>query len=303
VAERRGNETTMLLTGGSGYLGRAVVARAPEALHATCFQSEGVGLPADRTHRIDLRDGSAVRALVERLGPRVLIHTAASDRTEESAASIVPAARHLAGIAGELGIRLLHVSTDLVHDGESAPYADDAPARPLSAYGERKARAEEIVRELAPDHVVVRTSLLFGFEPLDRQTRWIAEGVREGKEVRLFTDELRCPIPAGTLAAALLELARLPFRGTLNVASPGPIDRFRFGLALLEALGIDPGDRVRRSTIAESGLVRPRDLTLDVRRAREILTTELVPAAVAMRRLTRPDRVGAPPPGPRERTP
>ncbi len=65
------------------------------------------------------------------------------------------------------------------------------------------------MREACPGAAVVRTSLLLRADPPDRTTAWVVDSLRRGEPVRLFTDELRCPIAAADLAAQLWELAAL----------------------------------------------------------------------------------------------
>ncbi|MGH2522186.1 MAG: hypothetical protein ACRDH2_06750, partial [Anaerolineales bacterium] len=112
--------------------------------------------------------------------------------------------------------------------------------------------------------------------PLDHQTRWLVEGVQRGERVTLFTDEIRCPVHVHDLCAALLELAARPgLHGPLNLAGPQPLNRWDFGMKLLGALGLTPGPNVVRGSARESGLVRPRNLTLLSGRARQLLRSPL----------------------------
>ena len=116
--------------------------------------------------------------------------------------------------------------------------------------------------------------------------RALVDGAQSGKDVGLFRDEIRCPIHVDDLARALVELAVLSRRGVLHVAGPEPLDRFSFGSALLEALGIERPANVRETTIEAAGLKRPRDLTLDCTLARQSLSTRLRGAREAL--LARP---------------
>ena len=57
----------------------------------------------------------------------------------------------------------MHVSTDLVFDGEKGePYVEDDAPNPLSDYGRAKLDAERGVLEAHPGALVVRTSLIYG---------------------------------------------------------------------------------------------------------------------------------------------
>jgi dTDP-4-dehydrorhamnose reductase len=181
-------------------------------------------------------------------------------------AVVVEGTRHLANACASAGAHLIHLSTDVVFDGEGAPYTEDDPLSPLHAYGRAKAAAEEIVADLCPDAVIVRTSLIYGFEPLDPRTRWVVDSIRTGELITLFVDELRCPVWVEQLAAALLELAARREAGIWHVAGPQPLSRYEFGERLAGFFGVDPAE-ITPGVSRASGLLRPRDCRLDVRKA------------------------------------
>ena len=268
----------LLVTGGAGYLGTHLLPRAVEAGWEVCAATFTRPAPAGRhrERRLDLTDAAAVRAVFAEERPDAVIHTACSNRTPANIAAIAPAARAVAEAAQALGTRLVHVSTDLVFDGEHAPYADEARVGPVMPYGAAKAEAEAIVAGACPTAAIVRPSLIWSLDPLDHQTGWLVEGARRGTGVTLFTDEIRCPVHLDDLAAALLELAARPdLHGPLNLAGPQALNRWEFGRRLLEALGVPRGPNVVPLNVAESGLVRARNLTLVSRRAEAALRARL----------------------------
>jgi dTDP-4-dehydrorhamnose reductase len=63
--------------------------------------------------------------------------------------------------------RFIHISTDVISDGENAPYDERAQPNPITSYGESKARGERAVISAHPEAVIVRTSLIYGFDPMD----------------------------------------------------------------------------------------------------------------------------------------
>ena len=82
---------------------------------------------------------------------------------QQDAPTIVQGSAAVAAAAHRSGARLVHLSTDLVFDGEQgAPYEEDADPRPVSAYGAAKLEAERIVARAHPEALLVRTSLLYG---------------------------------------------------------------------------------------------------------------------------------------------
>ncbi len=121
----------------------------------------------------------------------------------------------------------------------------------------------------------MRTSLIYGWRPTwDRQTRWVVGDLKAGEPVRLFTDELRCPIWVESLAAALVELATRDYTGVLHVAGVQTLSRYKFGRRLARFHGVDPAPIIPTLS-RESGLNRPLDCTLDSSRARSLLSTPL----------------------------
>jgi dTDP-4-dehydrorhamnose reductase len=142
------------------------------------------------------------------------------------------------------------------------------------AYGQAKADMERALLKMDTDVVLVRTSLILTLEPMGKHVRWIADALRRGEQLDLFTDELRCPIWNDELAAALLELASLDYRGLLHVAGPEVTHRYALGLAIADHFDLD-SSLLTPTLSAESGLNRPLDCTLDSARAYSLLTTPI----------------------------
>src|SRR6185436_17241187 len=69
-------------------------------------------------------------------------------------------ARHLAELCAASGAALVHVSTDLVFDGEKGGYGEEDDARPRSVYGVTKLESERAVQTIADANAaVLRLSL------------------------------------------------------------------------------------------------------------------------------------------------
>ncbi|RMH03743.1 MAG: SDR family oxidoreductase [Nitrospirae bacterium] len=268
---------TLLITGGAGYLGQHLVAQATGwHVHATYLHTPPPVF-SGTFHHCDLTNYTHLAHLLARVRPDVIIHTACSNQTPANIEAIVPAARHLASLASQQAIRLIHLSTDMVFDGTNPPYSEDSPRTPLTPYGYAKARAEEIIQELCPQAVLVRSSLIYGISPLDHQTRWLVGHLDRGEPVTLFTDEIRCPIWVDNLVSALLELATLPYTGILHITGPQALSRWEFALGMLALVNRQSSRSLFvASTIAQAGLTRPRNLTLTVHKAQALLRTPLL---------------------------
>ena len=92
----------------------------------------------------------------------------------------------------------MHISTDYVFDGESrSPYEEKAPASPLNVYGLSKLSGEYFVRHLCENHVVVRSSGLYGLRGASAKGgNFVETMLRLGDErgtVLVVTDQILTP--------------------------------------------------------------------------------------------------------------
>ena len=161
----------VLLTGGVGQLGQALIASQPPELELIATsRSGGSGLLA-----LDLADADACRAAVQQHRPDWVLNAGAYtavDRAEQEPALAqavnagAPAAfaEALAALDRRDGAggRLLQVSTDFVFNGEQSwPYGPEQSVDPLGVYGASKAAGEAAALAL-PGARVLRTSWVYG---------------------------------------------------------------------------------------------------------------------------------------------
>jgi dTDP-4-dehydrorhamnose reductase len=266
----------ILVTGGSGYLGASLLrfihaSRPGVSLFGTYFSNPS-SLDFSPLFQLDLRDRTSLEQIVRACDPQVIIHTAAQmhGSLQDLCRVNAEASGALARLAERSNTRLIHLSTDVIFDGRRGGYGEEDVPNPLTDYAKSKLDAEREVQSMGTETVIVRTSLIYGFSPLDPRSR----AVLNGEMPRLFTDERRNPIWIDTLCAALLELCESDYTGVLHVAGGQSLSRYEFGIKLVRALGGDT-TRLIPSRVQESGLVRPLDCSLDCTRAKRLLTTDL----------------------------
>lgn len=162
----------------------------------------------------DLATPAACATAIDRLRPSAVINAAAYtavDRAEqdEPMATTVngTAPGTMARTCADLGIPLLHVSTDYVFDGSGTqPWAETDPTQPINAYGRSKRTGEEAVRAAGGAHVILRTSWVFS--PHGRnfvKTMLRLAGTHD--RLSVVDDQIGGPTPASAIAAALLGLS------------------------------------------------------------------------------------------------
>ncbi|WP_235537209.1 sugar nucleotide-binding protein [Nocardioides sp. Soil805] len=250
-----------MVTGGRhGYLGGHVVDAARAAGHDV--------VPVG-TADADVRDAAAVDALVARVRPDAVVHTAYVQADWHVTAT---GSAHLAVAAARQGARMVLVSSDAVFSGADGVYAESAPPDPITAYGAAKAAAETTVLAVCPDAVVARTSLVLG----DGRSKHegLVHRLAGGEEGALFEDEMRCPVHVGDLAAALVELAAHDVAGVLHVAGADATSRLELGRLIARRDGLDV-QALRGGSRAATGVPGPIDVRLDSSLAAEVLRTRL----------------------------
>jgi dTDP-4-dehydrorhamnose reductase len=267
----------LLITGGSGDLGRVLCQRATGYQVTAIYLSRPERMTAGQPIQLDLCDSDAVETVLTALQPDAIIHTAVTQGLADTRRQIVEAARNLKRYEDRVEeVRLIMLSSDMVFDGSRPPYREDHPPSPLTAYGEGKAELERL------GGCIVRTSLIYDFEPGNKQVDWLLGRINNGERCPLFSDEFRSPIWAVNLADSLLELLELDVEGILNVAGPQRMSRADLGRGLLQALGYDPDQHI--TVTSQAGTGRPPDLTLDIGKAQNVLRTRLLTFDQALKR-------------------
>ena len=223
----------ILITGAAGQLGGALAELYPEALGVDLGEWD-IRLPAPD--------------VVTRSDVELVFHTAAwtnvdgaEDDPQGAAAVNIGGTQH----AAELGVPLVHFSTDYVFDGRKRePYLESDATNPLGAYGRTKLLSEAAAGEQA---WVIRSAWLFG--PSGHNfVRTMLRLAAEREEVAIVADQRGCPTYVGHLAAAVPDVVGLPY-GVYHVAAGGDCTWADFAEAIFEEAGIEC--RVRRITSDE----------------------------------------------------
>jgi dTDP-4-dehydrorhamnose reductase len=210
---------------------------------------------------LDVTDRDAVFAAVQ--GHDVVVNAAAytavdAAETDEEAALAVngTAAGLLAEATASVGAKLVQVSTDYVFDGDAtAPYAEDAPLAPVSAYGRTKAEGEKLALAANPDGTyIVRTAWLYGVHGGNFARTMVKLAASHGT-VKVVDDQLGQPTWTADLAAQIVALldSDAP-AGVYHGTNSGRASWFEFAQAVFDEAGLDPA---RVLPTDSSSFVRP----------------------------------------------
>jgi dTDP-4-dehydrorhamnose reductase len=195
----------IVVIGRSGQLATELARLAPPA---------GVTLEAFGRDRFDLADVLGIEGNLRALRPDAVINATgftAVDAAETQADAAFtlnrdgPAA--LARGCAELGVPLVHLSTDYVFDGaKAAPYVEADARAPLNIYGRSKAEGEDAVLASGATAAVVRTSWVFASHGANFVRTMLRLSETED-EVSVVADQVGRPTWARDLAQCCLDLA------------------------------------------------------------------------------------------------
>lgn len=251
----------VLVVGANGQVGRAwhgLLAAHRIAHHVVDFPE------------IDLADAASVASVVGAGFTHVVNCAAWTDvdgaEADEAGATAINATGVgvLADACRAKGAHLLHYSTDYVFDGSaSAPYAIDADAAPVNAYGRSKLAGEEALKASGVAFTLIRTSWVYS--PWGKNfVRTIADLAETRELLRVVDDQRGCPTSAEHLASTSLALLAGGRSGTWHVTDAGACSWYELASHVVELTGA--ACRVEPCTTAEfpRPAARPAYGVLDV---------------------------------------
>jgi dTDP-4-dehydrorhamnose reductase len=260
-----------IITGAAGLIGQYLVKTAPRL--APDWDVQGL-TRAD----LDLTDRANVERTWQSIKPDAVIHCAALSRTKdcehypEQARRInVEATAHLVKLSWD--IPFIFLSSGEVFDGRTGWYGETDEPNPINVYGQTKLEAEQAVLQ-NPRHTVVRIVLTAGTsETSDRSfVEDMCRVAKAGKDVTLYADEFRCPLPAGVIARVIWELVDRKQPGLYHLGGSERLSRWEIGETLLPWYPEMKGRLVKGSAGNHVGSPRPADLSLRCDKIQSLLS-------------------------------
>ncbi|RDJ25414.1 dTDP-4-dehydrorhamnose reductase [Bosea caraganae] len=238
------------------------------ALRARAAAIPGIALVAIGRPELDLADARAASAAIRALAPDIVVNAAAytavdqAESEPELAMAVNGAgAGAVAAAARAAGAAIIQISTDYVFDGtKTAPYLEDDPVGPISAYGRSKLAGEETVAAANPDHVILRTAWVYAAHGKNF-LRTMLRLAETRDELSVVADQQGCPSYAPDIADIVLGVAQrlrdkpqeAAMRGVFHLAGAGETSWAGFAEEIFaQAAGRGlPHARVRPITTAD----------------------------------------------------
>jgi dTDP-4-dehydrorhamnose reductase len=148
---------------------------------------------------------------------------------------------YIAEAARVLDARIVHISTDYIFDGKDGPYAEDEKPNPLGYYARTKLASENALRLSGVLHTILRTNVLYGADSNGKTgfVRWLVNALRDGKDVRIVTDQINNPTFVDDLVQAISKVIEYNKTGIYNIGGKDFLSRFEFSEIIADYFGLD----------------------------------------------------------------
>lgn len=254
-----------LIIGSSGQVGEHLMRVASGAGFETIGTYHTYPVPGMR--QLDIRNSPSVQSMVAELRPDVVYLPASMTNVDQCELSAdeayqtnVSGVRNVVDSANNAGAKLVYFSSDYIFDGKAGPYREEDPANPTCEYGRQKLAAEHYVALNARDFLIVRTTVVYGWERRDKNfTSRLVKTLKEGQPLRVPNDQIGNPTYAPNLAEAVVELSLGGATGVYHIVGPERIDRYQFACAAAGVFGLD-GSLIQPIATSDLGQTAPRPL-------------------------------------------
>jgi len=197
----------ILVIGKTGQLGQSI----NEIVSKVQSYDEFIFVGRDE---LDLSNTDGVASYFDNNNFNIIINCAAYTAVDKAESEIELADRinhlatqQIATIANRQQIKLIHISTDYVFNGESGiPYLEDDVVNPINIYGKTKLAGEQAILEAMPtDAMIIRTSWVHSEYGNNFVNTMLKLGKERGK-LNVVGDQIGSPTYAGDLAMAILHI-------------------------------------------------------------------------------------------------
>ena len=204
------NKMNVLITGSNGQLGSEL----KELIQNSKFKIQNYDFYFTTSQDLDITDFGLVRKYIIDNDIKIIINCAAytavdkAESEQELADKINHlAVKNLAMLSNEFGIKLIHISTDYVFDGQKyKPYTEDDVTNPQSVYGQTKLDGEKAILEYnLKNSIIIRTSWVYSYYGANFVKTMFSLG-KEKESLGVIFDQVGTPTYARDLAKTILDI-------------------------------------------------------------------------------------------------
>jgi dTDP-4-dehydrorhamnose reductase len=234
---------------------------------------------------VDIRNISSVEKVISKVCPDLIINCVAIGKIDylESHPDIAfslnsEGAKNIAIVAKKFQIKLIHISTDSIFDGKSGNYLESDIPNPINVYAQSKIKAEEFVRDITDNHIIIRTNF-YGYDSRGNWFfNWVYGQFTHNQKIFGFDDVCFNPLEASNLSKILLDIAITDFTGTINLGSTEIISKYQFIVKVAEVFGFDTNMIVEGTydKYANAIAQRPLNTSLDISKSIKLFNPKIM---------------------------
>jgi dTDP-4-dehydrorhamnose reductase len=239
--------TRLLITGASGLLGLNLALDAAGTHKVAGVDRNTLKSAPFQVIKADLLSRDAVPNILKEANPEAVIHCAALADVDTCESNPDLARRtntelpaQLADECARRNIRLIHISTDAVFNGQKAGhYSESDQPTPDGVYATTKFEGEKAVLQANPAAIVARVNF-YGWSLGGKRSlaEFFVNNLSNGRTVNGFTDVTFCPMLVNDLGKILIQMLEHGLRGLYHVVGPQAMSKYQFGVEIARKFGL-----------------------------------------------------------------
>jgi len=260
----------ILITGSSGLLGLNLALDAMSSHKVIGADRDKLASVPFELINADLLAPDAVWRVLVESKPEAVIHCAALANVDACETNPELAYQmnadlpvRLADACARQKVRLIHISTDAVFDGQKdGVYLESDPPNPQGVYAQTKLEGERTVLRVNPMAVVARVNF-YGWSLSGKRSlsEFFVNNLASGKSVNGFTDVIFCPMWVNHLGRLLIAMLEQGLHGLYHVVGPQALSKYQFGIEIARKFGLKES-LISPQSVDKSGLTARRSHNL-----------------------------------------
>jgi len=255
----------ILITGSEGMLGIELsreLRGSYDVFGTDIFRVQKSELRGQKYFGCDITDRKGIAALLKKVNPDIVVHTAAwtdvdgCELDRKKAYRInTDGTKNVALACKSIDAILVYISTDFVFDGKkNKPYKERDKASPLGVYADSKLKGEVEVKKTLKRYFILRSSWLYGKHGKNFVDTVIVKAEKAGI-LKIVNDQVGSPTYTKDLASAIRALIdkRIKDFGVYHVSNSGRVSWYRYAKEIVRISGI----KAKILPISSKELARP----------------------------------------------
>lgn len=215
---------TVLLIGANSFIGKSVARELATTYAVIGTYHEKKSTAVRQQEQLDIADKNAVKALLQKTKPEIVILIAAISSTSAPAERLRRV--NVAGVTNvisalnelKLAAKVVFFSSSQVFDGTNGPYRETDAPNPVNEYGRSKLEGEKLVQAY-PDFVIIRCSIVLGPKDADDHDNFVTTFLKSTQRMTVFKDAFRSPTFARDIGKVIAALLEKDYRGIIHISS------------------------------------------------------------------------------------